>query len=179
MGCHVFAVWDFMSLLKALQVELCCVAVPWTPPANPGACRLVNQIVLGEESDVDERGNATSHFQLYRRAMPQCGADTRPVDRLVEEVRVGRSVASALKGLAVPGAVRRFVGETFATIEGGDVAAIASASTFGREDLLPDVFRRIVGELGTTPGAPSTSSGTTSTDTSRSTTASTARWPRD
>ncbi|MHC5538945.1 DUF3050 domain-containing protein, partial [Singulisphaera rosea] len=79
---HVFAVWDFMSLLKALQRRVCCVDVPWTPPANPAACRLVNQIVLGEESDEDEEGRPSGHFELYRRAMQLCGAETGPIDRL-------------------------------------------------------------------------------------------------
>jgi Protein of unknown function (DUF3050) len=62
---HVFAVRDFMSLLKALQRRVCCVDVPWTPPSDPAACRLINQNVTGEESDVDGEGGACSHFDPY------------------------------------------------------------------------------------------------------------------
>lgn len=149
---HIFAVWDFMSLLKALQRQLCCVEVPWTPPANPHACRLVNQIVLGEESDEDELGNPASHFDLYRRAMGECGADTGPIDRFLEEIRQGRTVEAAIEAIGLPDRVRQFVGQTFEVIEGGELCAIASAFTFGREALLPDVFRRIVAELDTAQG---------------------------
>ena len=44
--------------------------------------------------------------------------------------------------------IRRFVAHTFAIIDSGDLCRIASTFTFGREDLLPDVFQRIVDRLG-------------------------------
>jgi hypothetical protein len=144
---HVFAVWDFMSLLKALQHRLCGTRLPWTPPENRLACRFVNEIVLGEECDEDGQGGYASHFELYLDAMRQCGARTDTVENFLDAVRADPSVERALDIADVPQPVRHFVRRTFETIETGDLCAIAAVFTFGREDLLPGVFRKIVEEL--------------------------------
>jgi hypothetical protein len=144
---HIFAVWDFMSLLKTLQRRLSGVEVPWLPADNPLATRLVNEIVLAEESDEDGKAGFVSHFGLYRRAMTRCGADTTSIDRFLAELCRGRHVTAALEAVLVADCVRRFVCQTFEVIEGGSLPAVASAFTFGREDLLPDVFQRIVDSL--------------------------------
>jgi hypothetical protein len=144
---HVFAVWDFMSLLKTLQRRLSCVDVPWLPTANPIGCRFINEIVVAEESDTDGQGGFLSHFEFYRRAMVQCGANTATIDAYVGALRRGESIAAALDSAHVEDSARSFVGQTFDTIEQGNLCAVASAFTFGREDLLPDVFQRIVDEL--------------------------------
>src|SRR5258707_8661984 len=75
---HAFAVWDFMSLLKALQRRLCCVEVPWLPVVDPLGCRLVNEIVLAEESDDDGRGGVAPPFLLFHRALSPCGVRPPP-----------------------------------------------------------------------------------------------------
>jgi len=149
---HVFAVRDFMSLLKALQRRLCCVEVPWLPVVDPLGSRLVNEIVLAEESDDDGRGGFASHFELYHRAMTRCGANIVPIDGFLGELRRGKSVSAALQSPGVPECARRFVQQTFGIIERGNICAIASAFTFGREDLLPAVFQRIVDELNVEAG---------------------------
>ena len=149
---HVFAVWDFMSLLKALQRRLSCVEVPWLPPADPTSSRFVNEIVLAEESDDDGLGGFCSHFELYRRAMCRCRANTDSIDAYCEELRRGRPVSAALESSAVPHAARCFVEHTFRLIEAGNLCGIAAAFTFGREDLLPAVFQRVVDELNVESG---------------------------
>ncbi|GAB2862604.1 DUF3050 domain-containing protein [Hymenobacter ruber] len=144
---HVFAVWDFMSLLKALQRDLTCVDVPWVPTANPATRRLINEIVLGEETDVDPQGQPISHFELYVRAMEECGANTLPIRRLLAALGAGHSVAQALAAAQAPDSVRQFVETTFRVIQSGKTHSVAAAFTFGREDLIPAMFRQLVGEL--------------------------------
>ncbi|MEX2120921.1 MAG: DUF3050 domain-containing protein [Pirellulales bacterium] len=149
---HVFAVWDFMSLLKTLQRKLCCVDVPWVPSSDPQAARLVNEIVLAEETDKTEDGRFASHFDLYYRAMQLCRADTSVIDRFLKEVRTGATVSAALTVARVPPAVWTFVEQTFAVIEGDSFPAVVAAFTFGREDLLPALFRRIVDRVNSMSG---------------------------
>ncbi|MEQ9408028.1 MAG: DUF3050 domain-containing protein [Fuerstiella sp.] len=144
---HVFAVWDFMSLLKSLQRELTCVAVPWRPAASPSACRLVNEIVLAEESDIDIDGRYASHFEIYLAAMVKAGADTRPMQALLSATAGDASWKDAIQKVPLPTAVRDFIGTTFDIIDNGQLCQIAAAFTFGREELLPDVFERIVVRL--------------------------------
>jgi hypothetical protein len=81
---HVFAVWDFMSLLKSLQINLTCVETPWLPVGNADTRFLINEIVVGEESDVDQNGKRTSHFELYLTAMKQAGANTQQINDLAK-----------------------------------------------------------------------------------------------
>ena len=145
---HVFAVWDFMSLLKALQRELTCVELPWVPKGNPATRRLINDIVLEEETDLDPEGQPTSHFELYLRAMREAGADTAPAERLLAALAEGASVPAALAAAPAPASVQEFVKHTFSVIANGQPHAIAAAFTFGREDVIPDMFRSLIADLG-------------------------------
>ncbi len=145
---HVFAVWDFMSLLKALQQRLTCTQVPWVPTADPIARRLINDIVLCEESDESaSAGEFASHFEMYLASMHQCGADTSRIEAFLDLIGQGADVAAALTQADVPASAAAFVNHTFGTIQAGSTAAIGAAFTFSREELIPDMFRAIVRDL--------------------------------
>ena len=144
---HIFSVWDFMSLLKALQQQLTCVSLPWTPPENTYHARLINEIVLSEECDENSTGSFSSHFDLYRHAMKHCGSDTGPIDQFVESIRGGNSLEQAFRSSRPSHAVVPFIHTTFEVINSHDLCAIAAMFTFGRENLLPDLFSQIVKEI--------------------------------
>jgi pyrroloquinoline quinone (PQQ) biosynthesis protein C len=141
---HVFAVWDFMSLLKALQMRLTCASVPWLPQGNTQLRRMVNEIVLGEESDALPAGGAASHFELYLQAMREAGADTAQVEHFIRQLEYGQTVGAALEQAGVPTAVSAFVQHTFAVIQRGRAHEIAAAFAYGREDLIPEMFTQLV-----------------------------------
>ncbi|MCB0696024.1 MAG: DUF3050 domain-containing protein [Chitinophagaceae bacterium] len=150
---HIYAVWDFMSLLKSLQVGLTCTNVPWVPVGSPDTRYLINEIVTGEESDVDEYGNRISHFELYLRAMEEAGCNTQPVHDLVAQLRNNTGIREALQTIDAPVEAVQFVNNTFDTTDTGKLHVQAAAFTFGREDLIPGMFISIVRELGKTfPG---------------------------
>lgn len=139
---HAFAVWDFMSLLKTLQRGLTCVQVPWVPTGPATSRRLINDIVLVEESDELGRG-FISHFELYLDGMRQAGASTGPIDAFIGLLRQGRAVLPALKEAGVPEAATEFVAATWEIIEHGPLHCQAAAFAFGREDLIPDMFDQV------------------------------------
>ncbi len=140
---HIFAVWDFMSLLKALQRHLTCTDPMWRPTESAHARRLINQMVLEEESDEIE-GEPTSHLEFYRRAMAQSGADTSQLDDLFMLIGEGIDLETALRDCGAPDSARAFVRQTFAFIESNKPHVVAAAFTFGREEAIPNMFRPII-----------------------------------
>lgn len=149
---HVFPAWDFMSLLKYLQSHVAPAGAPWLPGQDPRTQRFINEIVLGEESDVglpDGSGTPVfiSHFNLYLGAMEEIGADTRPVRSFLKAVKK-RGVASALKRAEMPEPSRRFVATTFKFLDTGKPHVVAAAFALGREQVIPGMFRSLLAKTG-------------------------------
>jgi hypothetical protein len=154
---HVFAVWDFMSLLKTLQQELTCTRVPWFPVGNAETRYLINEIVVGEECDLDDEGERRSHFELYLKAMERAGANTNPIKLFIQTLQNGQTLEEAINLCQLPSTVGSFLRNTFSVIGESKPYLHAAVFTFGREDLIPGMFYSIVNDLSkATPGQLST-----------------------
>ena len=147
---HVFAVWDFMLLLKTLQQHLAPSGVPWVPPTHPEIAGLVNSLVAEEECDLlpENLGGPVhlSHFAIYRRAMVEIDANTAVIDAVLQQASRG-DLAGAVRHGGIPAPSARFLRTTQELIFSGEVHALAAAFAYGRELLVPDLFRGLLDRL--------------------------------
>ena len=149
---HVFAVWDFMSLLKQLQNLLSYNDIPWRPSGFPKASRLINEIVWGEESDINRKGIAMSHFEMYVEAMKSINANTNQIEELVKNLKESKNIYEILNDANYPDHIKNFIKYTFEVVFSNKPHIIASVFTFGREDLIPDMFIEILKNLKVSDG---------------------------
>ncbi len=141
---HVFAVWDFMSLLKALQNQLTCTTTPWVPVGNPNTRYLINEIVLAEETDINSDGERQSHFEMYLDAMQETGANTENMTGFLADLESSKNIFITIKKSNLPKDLKAFLTFTFEVAFYGKPHEIAAAFTFGREDLIPNMFTEIL-----------------------------------
>merc|ERR1711977_733147 len=98
MEMHVFAIWDFMSLMKSLQRPFASSKqMPWLPSSQTKLERLVQEMVMRYENDVNERGDSMSHFEMYLQAMKQLGADTKYITSFLSMLQACSDLKSFAK----------------------------------------------------------------------------------
>tara|TARA_B100000900_G_C20589980_1_gene721209 strand:+ start:2198 stop:2977 length:780 start_codon:yes stop_codon:yes gene_type:complete len=137
---HVYAVWDFMSLLKFLQIKLTSTSLPWFPSKNTTTAKLINEIVAGEETDEDQNGKPMSHFEMYIDSIQEFGINTNKILNNIHSLDNLDSIEDDLDRLDIEDYIKNFLKFTFSVIKRGNVHEVASVFTFGREDLIPDMF---------------------------------------
>jgi hypothetical protein len=144
---HVYAVWDFMCLTKQLQNHLAPSGSPWIPRYSGSARRWINEIVLGEESDISIDNNVRlSHFESYIMAMNEIGMDTVWIKQwptLVEAV----GWSNAIQHPKVPKPAQYFMTQTKNFVDSDKPWIICAALALGREELLPEQFGSVLVQL--------------------------------
>ena len=151
MEAHVFAVWDFMSLAKRLQLEFTSLSLPWAFVQDARAARFINEIILYEESDKDQNGIPCSHLEMYLAAMREISADTSRIENLLFLLSSGTPWEQALEDAQVPDWIQDFVKDTLAVAQEGSKAEVASYFLFGREDAIPEMFSALLDNWGVAP----------------------------
>lgn len=153
MAHHLFAVWDFMSLVKYLQDQLAPARVPWVPTGDPALRRFINELVLEEESDLAPTAGMTaaggampgyaSHLEIYLAAFAEIGGDADQGRLFLEQVRT-RGIDEALYSGLVPLPARYFCETSFAFILEDKPHEVAAALALGREQVIPAMFQRFI-----------------------------------
>jgi len=156
MESHVFAVWDFMSLLKRLQRDLTTTTLPWYPVDQKykKASYLINSIVLGEESDTLPNGDIMDHFSLYLKSMEEVQASRERIDSFMAGTRETLSrlkpeaslseIAAACMHPSIQAFENDFVAFNLQLSLRGKIHEVAAAFFFGREKLIPEMFTNIL-----------------------------------
>ena len=144
---HVYAVWDFMSLLKALQIKLTCTKTPWVPNSNSQTAYLINEIVLAEETDINQAGKRKSHYELYLDAMVDIGAEIEFPTKTIDKIASSQNIFMSIDKLQIHENIKEFLKFTFSVIKEGKPHKIAAIFTFGRENLIPNMFNEILREF--------------------------------
>lgn len=148
---HVFAVWDFMSLVTRLRTDLTCTRVPWVPRGPASVRRFVNELAMSEDSDEGPNGGYSSHFEVYLDAMDQCGADSRPMRSLLAALEAGTEVTQALTRCEGPAGAVAFAATTYEMSAVGTLPEVVGAFAFGRESLIPSMFQNVRSLLSSSP----------------------------
>jgi hypothetical protein len=143
---HIICVWDFMSLLKSLQGDIVGTRVPWIPPEDAYAARLINEIVLDEESDEMPGGGYGSHFELYLRAMDELGCDLSAITGFLASLKQGVDPQRAINESKLALEAKEFTRTTTAFLD-APLHVRAAVFLHGREELLPDMFVNFVRSL--------------------------------
>jgi hypothetical protein len=136
-----------MSSLKALQNQLTCTKVPWMPNNNSEIAYLINEIVTAEETDISQDGKRKSHYELYIDAMKDIGAETKPIEQYIAQLSLSNDIENEINDLNIHPNIKDFLKFTFSIIKEGKPHKIAAIFTFGRENLIPNMFNEILDEF--------------------------------
>jgi len=150
---HVFAVWDFMSLLKALQMQVTLATAdsPWAPARRQKIARLINETVAIYESDVNERGERQSNFSMYLDAMTALGAHTNRMKKCMNIVNHGAGLDKAMAFSGAPKGAADYVRGTFSLVDPKGLHKVAASLAFGRVKTV--LFERILEIVSNSPNA--------------------------
>ena len=146
MAHHIFSVWDFMNILKTLQLEFTCMSIPWRPVDYPELARFIHEIVLEEESD-DISGSITSHFSYYVHALSVIDPDNSIASSFLQDLESEKSYEDLIQASYIPKAAQEYLKANYQLIYQKPILEVAAVFAFGRELLIPRLFRHLLDQF--------------------------------
>ncbi|AHM61687.1 hypothetical protein D770_17175 [Flammeovirgaceae bacterium 311] len=140
---HIFAVWDNLSQLKALENAISSTNKFWIPSQDPVSNRIINEMLVEEESDSDGNGGYISHFELYRKAMQQAGAKTYMIDRFLVLMQEEKDLEKALEKIRMPESIKNYLRLNWEICNNSKPHELAAAYFLGREDVVSELLHRL------------------------------------
>ena len=146
MESHIFSVWGFMSLLKALQSGITVNNIPWMPNQNTknGLTNFINEIVLCEESDDIDNIGYISHFEIYLLAMDKINADPSQINFLTKKLKSEKYNKKLIEELNIYDEVKEFIKFDLDVALSKNLPKIVGSFTLGREKVIPNMFSYII-----------------------------------
>lgn len=152
MESHVFCVWDFQCLLKGLQNQFTCTSIPWFPTEDGEARRLINEIVLEEESDEHPSYGYASHFEIYLDAMKEAGCDVEGILGFVEGISQSKDIERTIGRLKLHQSLKEFLRFTLHIATHAKPHVMTAVFYESRENMVPQVFQQLLEGLPETTG---------------------------
>jgi len=144
---QVWCVWDFMTLIKSIQLKVTNTSIYWLPNQDASLGAYIYSVLLTEETDVDESGkNYASHFETYLRAMEEVGADTGPIKSFIALLRQGVSYEEASINSQMPKIARDFVNTTLRFAH-SPLHITVAVFCLSRECIIPSMFKPFLENL--------------------------------
>ena len=143
MDSHVFAIWDYLTILKALQRKLASKNIRLLDQDVPDLPFLINQIVINEEIEEEssqEYLSALGVYQLYINTMKEIGADINPITNFVESIKNEKYWKDALKETKslyryLPITTYDYLEHNLSVVDYAKIHELAGVFFFGREDI--------------------------------------------
>ena len=144
---HVFAVWDFVCLLKELYQRLVTTRAPWFPPKDAFSAHLISRILVEEEGDrTEDTQQYCSHFELYLEAMRAIGANTTLIQNFLRCLSTGEILIDAAEKLKIPTSIQQFIYTTFGFFS-QETHIVAASFVYGREAITSSLFKPLMTQL--------------------------------
>lgn len=144
---QIWCVWDFMTLVKSIQLAIIPPSIYWTPPKDASLGAYIYEVLLTEETDITYKAEGrASHFETYLESMKYANVDTNPILNFIKGLQNGLSYEDSISNSGITKPAKNFV-DTTIKFARSPVHISVSVFCLSREGIIPGMFSRLLKNL--------------------------------